>query len=126
MPTRVTLLLPLNTGPPLSPERTRAETRFWQSCMISLPVTSMFTHVFVTLPVVQPEVRPTFPVVWPTEARPSAVMLKLPLIVTEPLLGPVVYAIFPRLEVVVDAYAARDASLNRQRKPTGHPVLFGE
>src|SRR3954468_21707249 len=100
MPTKVTLLLPLKTGEPLSPAPRRADTRFWQKRPRLVPLTAILTQLLVTLPVVQPVVRPTLPTTWPTAALPSAVTLRLPLSVIEPLFGPVVFAIRPNVDVV--------------------------
>lgn len=69
-----------------------------------------------------PRVRPTLLTVCPTEAPPSRVIVKLPLIVSDPLLGPVVRAIRPRLKGVPEMYDARAASLNLQRRFAGQPL----
>ena len=81
----------------------------------------MCTQVAVTFPRVQPVVRPTLCTVCPTVAPPSAVILKLPEMVSEPLFAPVVRAIEPSVEVVPLAYLARAESLRRQRRPAGQP-----
>ena len=66
-----------------------------------LPDTFTLTQVAVMLPRVQPVVLPTLLAVCPTTGLPSAVMLKLPEIVSELLLAPVVFAITPSDELVL-------------------------
>jgi hypothetical protein len=110
------LLLPVNTGEPLSPPCTITVPGFctivWQSNWMFDPDTFTVAHVFVTFPDVQPVVRPTFCMVplkvvlvlfWP-------VMLKWPSTTRDPELIPVVLAIRAWLSTPV-TYSARAASL---------------
>src|SRR6185312_9378190 len=105
MPSRVTLLLLVlgwrNTGDPLSPPATPAETTVWQSWVTLLPDTFTLTQVAVIPPRVHPVVLPTLFAVCPTTGFPSAVTEKLPEIVNELLLGPVVWAIAPSVAAVL-------------------------
>ncbi len=57
----------------------------------------MFTHVFVTTPCVHPVVRPTLFTISPTTAFPSDMTVKVPVIVSEPLFGPLVCAMPPNV-----------------------------
>ena len=103
MPTSVTLPEPLYTGEPLSPLPTAAATNVWQSCMIWLPCTEVFTQVFVTWPVLVPVVRPVLLTVAPTAtgvrfASASLVMLCVPVMVR---LLPLVEAMPPRSNAVL-------------------------
>jgi hypothetical protein len=97
-------LLPLlgrrKTGEPLSPPPTAAVTIDWQSWVMLVPDTLTLTQVLVIRPRLQPVVRPTLFAVWPTTGLPSEVILNRPEIVSDPLLGPVVFAISPSVEVV--------------------------
>ena len=65
-----------------------------------VPLTLTLTQVSLTDPRVQPVVRPILCTVCPTLALPSPVMLKLPVMVSEPLFAPLVRAIRPSVEVV--------------------------
>src|ERR687898_544317 len=117
----------MNTGEPLSPEPTPAETKVWQSCTMLLPCTPVLTHVWVTAPLVQPVARPILFTTVPTAKfgpRVSPVIPKLPTMFSELLLAPLVRAILPRVNDSPTLYAARDASLKRQRRPRGHPLLL--
>src|SRR6266511_900849 len=87
-----------------------------------LPVTPLFTQVLVTLPCVQPVVRPTLLTTsLTTAAGLLLVMVNAPVIVREPLFGPLVFSMPPSVKLMPLAYAARAASLCRQRRPLGQP-----
>src|SRR5262245_14219529 len=103
IPTSVTLLpVPCRrkTGEPLSPGPAPAETQVWQSWVMLVPSTLVLTQVPLTDPRVHPVVRPILCTCCPATALPSAVIVKLPVIVSEPLFAPLVRAIRPSVEVM--------------------------
>ncbi len=60
-------MLPLNTGPPLSPLRPCGNDVLAE--LYDIGACDLDVHALVgDFPVVQPEVRPTLPTIWPTEA----------------------------------------------------------
>src|SRR5215212_1959050 len=131
IPTRVTLSpeVILNTGEPLSPEPTMfAElfvTSVWQISWTLEPDTFTVMHVPLTVPAVQPVVRPTLLIV-PLKlvfASSCAVIVKFPATVSEPVLRPSVFAMMPLLDAVVELYRARDASALRHTLPAEHPGI---
>src|SRR5687768_5912883 len=111
-PSSVTLLPPsiLKTGEPLSPPRTMTaflfSTHVWHSSTILLPETPVLVQVRMTLPCPQPVVRPTL-LTCPLLATPSPVMLNVPAISSEPLLGPVVLAMVPSAKPTPTAPATK-------------------
>src|SRR6266705_3536532 len=87
-----------NTSEPESPAPTPALTNVWHSWTMFEPNTPVLTQVFVTVPCVQPVVRPILLTTAPTGAAPSAVTGIVPVIVSDPLFGPLVWAM-PKLNV---------------------------
>ncbi len=75
-----------------------------------VPVTPVLTHVRVTVPCVQPVVRPTLFAISPTEAAPSPLMANSPAISSEPLFAPVVFAIPPSVAAAALSRALKLAS----------------
>ena len=88
------------TGEPLSPGPAPAATQPWQSWVMLVPSTLVLTQVPLTSPRVQPVVRPILCTCCPKVKLPSAVIVKLPVILSEPLFAPLVRAILPSVEVV--------------------------
>src|SRR5881409_772335 len=123
MPSSVAFEPPANpkTSEPLSPGPTPAFTKVWHSCTMFVPDTPVFTHVALTVPWVHPVVRPTLLTTSPTTAVPSPVTAKVPLMVSDPSFGPLVWAMPPSVKLTPVAYAARAASLKRHRRPLGQP-----
>src|SRR3989442_12394209 len=110
MPSRRTLEPPVKPkiSEPESPAPTPALTKVWHSWTILVPDTPVLTQVLVTAPCVHPVVRPTLFTTSPTTALPSPVTAKLPVIVSDPLFGPLVCAIPPTVNGTPAAHAARD------------------
>src|SRR5688572_15139976 len=114
MPTSCTLsplgMIP-NTFEPLSPPPTTTAppgswTKVWQSCVMFEPETFVVTHVLVTLPWVQPVVRPTLLTVFPM-AKLDVVLscdvtVNSPVTSRLPLFGPEVFEITPRNEPTLE------------------------
>src|SRR3990170_4050497 len=108
IPIRVTLvpLVIRNTCDPLSPASTIAAelfvTRVWHRSWTFEPKTLTVTHVFVTVPAVQPVVLPTLLTV-PlklVDELSCPVMENAPSTVSEPVFTPVVLAMTPRADSV--------------------------
>src|SRR5712691_13333511 len=111
MPSSRTLEPPVTpkTSEPESPAPTPALTKVWHSWTIFVPDTPVLTQVLVTVPCVHPVVRPTLFATSPTTASASLVIEKDPTMSSVPVLGPLVWAIPPRVKVFPLASAARAA-----------------
>ena len=118
-----------NTGDPLSPAPTIWTvfcTISWHNNTMFDPETPTFTQLFVTVPSVQPVVRPTLSSVWPTVAFPaaSAVIVNEPAMSRDPLFAPVVCAMPPSVNATPLAPWEKFASLRRHFRPWGQPWLL--
>src|SRR5204863_126559 len=82
-------------------------TKFWHSCTMFVPDTPVLTQVLVMTPWVQPVVRPTLLATSPTISPPSATIENAPVISSDPLFGPLVWAMPPSVNGTPAAYAAR-------------------